>query len=113
MPFLPWAVWPFSVVIVLVVVVAVAKWLPEQLEGVYDGWRGLAQRLKDEHSGSAVAAAPMLDRRAGGNRRRESDRRCDHDRRHRQISITLERRSGIDRRRGERRGNGVVLTSAA
>ena len=50
LPFLPWALWPFSVVVVLVVAVAVVRWLPEQLGTIYDNWRDLARKLNGEEA---------------------------------------------------------------
>ena len=51
LPVLPWALWPFSVVLVLVVAVAVVRWLPAQLQAIYDEWRDLARKLNGEDAG--------------------------------------------------------------
>ncbi len=104
LPVDPWIRTPFSVVLLVVVLVALAKWLPWEMEDAYKRWCSLIRNCEDEPSPSAGAG--RVARRGSSltfsDRRIGLDRRSGIDRRQMRISVLLDRRSGHDRRIGGR-----------
>ncbi len=84
------------------------KKLPYDLWDFLEGWRWLFRKLASGDVPTEPTTTVLnLDRRTG------TDRRSGHDRRQHRIPVTVERRSGVNRRRSERRARAGQLAAAA